>query len=115
MNGQLRASHLILSADLIYSTWQAFSYALLVDSPLPSYIDFRHVNFLQPSLTSPRDTTAEDCAPVRDESAERVSLNRRVHMPIEEPNALVQVAETNQDAAMVTRRKMTIDWFIPGT
>ena len=36
-------------------------------------------------------------------------------MSIEVPNALVQVAETNQDAAMVTRWKMTIDWFIPGT
>ena len=36
-------------------------------------------------------------------------------MPIEAPDAFVQVAETNQDATMVTRRKMTIDWFIPGT
>ena len=48
---QLRASHLILGVDPVYSTWQAFSQALLVDSPLLSYIDVRHANFLPPRLT----------------------------------------------------------------
>ena len=51
-DGQLRASHLILGVDLVYSTWQAFSQALLVDSPLLSYINVRHANFLPPSLTT---------------------------------------------------------------
>ena len=38
-DGQLRASHLILGVDPVYSTWQSFSYALLVDSLLLSYIE----------------------------------------------------------------------------
>ena len=70
-NEQLQASHLILGVDPVYTTWQAFSQALLVDNPLFSYIDIRHANFLPPSLTigeardlSPRYTTAEDRAPV---------------------------------------------------
>ena len=77
---KLRTSHLILSVDLVYTTWQAFSLALLVDSPLLSYIDVRHTNFLLPSLTTgeaqdlgPRYITIEDRAPIPDESAEHVS------------------------------------------
>ena len=50
-DGQLQASHLILDVDPMYSTWQTFSQALLVDSPLLSYIDVRHENFLPPQLT----------------------------------------------------------------
>ena len=64
----------------MYKTWQPFSQALLVDSLLLSYIDVQHANFLPLSLTigeardlGPHYTTAEDIAPVRDESAERVS------------------------------------------
>ncbi|KAL0000447.1 hypothetical protein SO802_014228 [Lithocarpus litseifolius] len=78
----------------------SFSQAFLVDSPLLSYIDVRHANFLPPSLTvgeardlGPRYTTAEDLAPVRDESAERVSQSRKAHIPVEEPDAPVQVAK----------------------
>ena len=48
---QLRASHLILEVESVYSTWQSFKQALLVDSPLLSYIDVQHANFLQPKLT----------------------------------------------------------------
>ena len=103
MNRQLQASHLILGVDTVYSTWQAFSQALLVDSPLPSYIDVRHANFLPPSLTTdeawdlgPKYTTIEDRAPVRDESAECVSLSYRVHVPVEAQDALAQVAELAQ-------------------
>ena len=80
----------------MYSTWQSFSRALLVDSSLFSYIDVRHANFLPPSLTtgeaqdlSPRYTTAKDLALVRDESAERVSQSRNAHIPVEGPNTLV--------------------------
>ena len=50
-DGQLRASHLILSVDSVYSTWQPFSQTLIVDSPLLSYIDVRHANFLPPNFT----------------------------------------------------------------
>ena len=47
---QLRASHLILGVDPVYSTWQAFSQALIVDSPFLSYIDVQHTNFLPPNF-----------------------------------------------------------------
>ena len=38
-DGQLRVSHLILGCTFIYKTWQPFIQALVVDSPLLSYID----------------------------------------------------------------------------
>ena len=79
-DGQLRASHLILEVEPIYSTWQSFKQALLVDSPLLSYIDVRYANFLPPKLTTgevrefeKRYTCSDKLAPLRDESAERVS------------------------------------------
>ena len=81
---QLRVSHLNLRVDLVYSTWQAFSHALLVDSPLLSYIDVRHVNFLPPKFTvgeahdlGLQYTCLDELAPIRDESTERVSQRRR--------------------------------------
>ena len=54
----------------------------------------------------------EDLALVRDESAERVSQSRREHIPIEGNEGQVQavepeVAEGEQGAKMVTRRKLT--------
>lgn len=71
---QLRASHLILNCNPVYTTWQPFGSALLVDNPLLSYIDIRHANFLPPSLTvgeardlGPKYITIEDLALVRDE------------------------------------------------
>ena len=64
-----------------------------MDSPLLFYIDVWHANFLPPPLTvkeaqdlSPKYTTAEDCAPVRDESVEQ-SQSYTVHVPIEEQEA----------------------------
>ena len=79
-DGQLRASHLILGVELVYSTWQSFKQALLVDSPLLSYIDVWYANFLPPKLTTgevrefgKRYTCSDKLAPLRDESAERVS------------------------------------------
>ena len=79
-DGQLRASHLILDCASVYKTWQPFSQALLVDSPLLSYIDVWHTNLLPPQLTvgEARDlglqyTTIKDRALVRDASAELVS------------------------------------------
>ena len=102
-----------------------------MDSPLLSYIDVWHANFLPPSLTvgeardlDPRYTTANSIAPVRDDSAERVSQSRRVHIAVGEPKALVQVAEpavielvnsseteVGQGKEMVTRYTLTIDRF----
>ena len=79
-NGQVRVSYLILGINPVYTTWQNFSQALLVDSPLLSYIDVRHANLLPPFLTigeardlGPRYITADELAPVRDASANLVS------------------------------------------
>ncbi|XP_050266570.1 uncharacterized protein LOC126710237 [Quercus robur] len=83
-DGQLRASHLILGVEPVYSTWQPFKQALIVDSPLLSYIDVRYVNFLPPKLTTGearefgrRFTCADELAPLRDESAEKASRRLR--------------------------------------
>jgi len=125
----------------VYSTWQSFSQALIVDSPLLSYIDVRHVNFLPPNFTkgeardlSLRYTCSDELAPIKDESAEAASryLQERAHEAIQhevvpaKPENLVQVAV--QEAAessdssrthsvpkdMVTRRTLTVSRFIPG-
>ena len=94
-NGQLQASHLILGLEPVYSTWQAFRQALLVDSPFLSYIDVRHANFLPLRLTvgeahdlSPHYTCSDKLAPIRDESTERVSHRRRelMHQQVEQGN-----------------------------
>ena len=140
-DGQLRASHLILGVDPVYSTWQPFSQALIVDSPLLSYIDVRHVNFLPPNFTvgeardlDPRYTCSNELAPIRDESAVAASkyLWERAHKAVQrevvtaEPENPIQVAA--QEAAkssdssqthsvpedMVTRKTLTISRFIPG-
>ena len=106
-DGQLRASHLILGVDPVYSTWQSFSQAFLVDSPLLSYIDVRYSNFLPPKFTvgEARDLCRcyiclDELAPIRDESAELASRRPRelAHKAIqqEEPaeqEALVQEVE----------------------
>ena len=113
------------------SFWKPFSQAISLDSPLLSYIDVRHANFLPPSLTTgeaqdlgPRYITTKDLAPLRDELVERVSraLKEQGHVLIEENEGQVQAApaqaakpreeEEDQDKAMVTRRKMTIDRFL---
>ena len=79
----------------MYSTWQAFGQALLVDSPFLSYIDVRHANFLPPRLTvgeahdlGPHNTCSDELAPIKDESAERVSRRRRelAHQQVEQGN-----------------------------
>jgi len=91
-DGQLRVSHLILGVDPVYSTWQAFSQALLVDNPLLSYIDVRHANFLPPRFTvgEARDlglryTCSDELALIWDKSAKRVSRCRQeqAHMPVQ--------------------------------
>lgn len=47
-DGQLRESHLILGCTPVYTTWQPFGPALLVDNPLLSYIDVRLSNLFPP-------------------------------------------------------------------
>ena len=140
-DGQLRASHLILGVDPVYSTWQPFSQAILVDSPLLSYIDVWHANFLPPSITigesrdlGPQYTCSDKLAPMKDESAEVASrrFQELAHEAVQreaiqaKPANPVQVA--TQAAAepsdssrihsapeeMVTRRTLTVSHFIPG-
>ena len=116
-----------------------------------SYIDVRHANFLPPKLTigearglGKRYTYSDELAPLRDESAERVSrrLQELAHEAIQEevlvqgfaypedpvePEAPIEEAEhfavdiTNLSATdsflgedMVTWKTMTIDRFVPG-
>ena len=81
---QLHSSHLILGVDPVYSTWQAFSQALIVDNSLLSYINIRHTNFLPPNFTvgEARDiglryTCTDELAPIRDESAKVASPNKK--------------------------------------
>ena len=71
-----------------------------MDSPLLLYIDVRHANLLPPSLMvgEARDlglryTTADSLAPIRDALVDLVSQSCRVHIPIEELEGLIQVAE----------------------
>ena len=92
-DGQHRASHLIHNCDLVYFTWQSFIQALLWIAYFYHTSTFE-TNFLSPSLTigeardlSPRYTTTEDLAPVRDESVEHMSQSRKVHVPIEQLEA----------------------------
>ena len=139
-DGQLRASHLILGVEPVYSTWQNFKQALLVDSPLLSYINVRYASFLPSKLTTGEArefgrcfTCSDELAPLRDESAERVSrrLRELAHKAIQqedpvqeqaqpknppaEPEQPATEAEDNQPGEnMVSRRVMTIDRFVPG-
>ena len=83
-NGQLRVSHLILRLKPVYSTWQAFRQALLVNSPFLSYIDVRYANFLLLRLTvgeardlGPHYICSDELVPIRDESVEHVSRRRQ--------------------------------------
>ena len=76
----------------MYSTWQPFGQALLVDSPLLFYIDVWHANLLPLKFTigEARDigwryTCLDELAPIRDETAELVSriLRERAHKAIQ--------------------------------
>ena len=89
----------------MYSTWQPFGQALLVDSPLLSYINVWHTNFLPPRFTvgeardlGRRYTCLDDLAPLWDESAECVSqcLRELAYMLVE-PEAPVQEALTTPE------------------
>ena len=144
-DGQLRALHLILGVEPVYSTWQNFKQALLVDSPLLSYIDVRYANFLPPKLTTGEErefgrrfTCSDELAPLRDESAERVSrrLRELAHEAIQQEDPVQEQPQPENPSAepqqpvieaaalsakdiqpggrMVSRKVMTIDRFVPG-
>ena len=144
-DGQLRASHLILGVEPVYSTWQNFKQALLVNIPLLSYIDVRYANFLPPKLTTGEArefgrcfTCSDELAPLRDESAERVSrcLREFAHEaiqqegpvqeqqqpenpPVEPQQPVIEAAALLAEAIqpggrMVSRKVMTIDRFVLG-
>ena len=98
----------------------------LVSRPLLSYIDVRHANFLPSRLTvgevrdlGPCYTCLDELAPIRDESAERVSRHRRelVHQQVEQENPPPAEPEAFAWAKskMVTRRVMSISRFVPDT
>ena len=94
----------------------------------------RHAILLPSQLTvseawdlGPQYTTVEDLTLVRDTLAELVSQSRKVHVPVEELKAQVPTAEqvvaesvnsseveVGLEEEMVTRRTLTIDWFLPG-
>ena len=125
----------------MYSTWQPFGQALLVDSSLFSYIDVRHANFLLPNFTigeardiSRRYTCSNELAPIRDETTELASrhLQERAHEVVQreavpaEPKAPTQ--EAKQEAVessdsskthsihgeeMVTHKTLIVCRFIP--
>lgn len=72
--------------------WQPFGQALLMDSPLLSYIDVWHPNFFPSNLTvgeardfSPWIVRAESLELVSDKSTNLVSQNSIVHRPVGEP------------------------------
>ena len=124
----------------MYSTWQPFDQALIMDNHFLSYIDVRYTNFLplnhivgKARDIGPRYTCLDELAPIRDESAEVASrylwecayeaVQREV-VPAK-PKAPTQEAEQevveSSDSSrtqsvlkeMVTRRTLTISRFIP--
>ena len=93
----------------VYSTWQPFKQALLVDSPLLSYIDVWYVNFLPPKLTTGearefvrRFTCSDELAPLRDESVERASRRLReiAHEAIQQEDQVQQQPDPENPATV---------------
>ena len=111
-----------------------------MDSPLLSYIDVQHSNFLPPKFTVGEArglgrcyTCSDELAPIRNEFAELASrrLRELAHKAIQqeepaEPEALVQeakhaAAESSGSSKthpacgeeMVTCKTLSISWFIP--
>ena len=118
-DGQLRVSHLILGVEPVYSTWQPFRQALLVDSPVLSYIDVWHANFLLPRLTigeardlSKRYTCSDELAPLQDKFVERASqrLQELAHKAIHE--ALVQEPAHPKDPVEAEAPTMEAEQFV---
>ena len=134
-DGQLQASHLILSCTVAYTNFQDPRQALTVGSPLLSYLDVRLHNFLPPGLTvsearrlGPRQVKAGSLFPVRDGLADTIFYGRAEHILIEEPHEEAQVADQvkvksvssseetdteDPEDEMVVQQTMTVDRFFP--
>ena len=127
-DGQLRASHLILGIKPVYSTWQNFKQALLVDNPLLSYIDVRYANFLSPKLTTGeardfglRFTCSDELASLRDESAERVPqrLRELAHEAIQQEGPIQEQPQpenppTEPQQPVVEAAALSVEAIQPG-
>lgn len=134
-DGQLRASQLILGCTPVYTRYQDPGQALTVGSPLLSYLDVRHKGFLPLGLTlgeawnlGPRLIKLGLLVPVKDESANTVFHSRAKHIPVEDLQDEVRVAEPvkaklvasleadieDLGHKMVVHWNMTADRFLPG-
>ena len=107
-DGQLRASHLILGCVPSYTSYQDSSSALIVGSPLLSYLDIRLQGFLPKGLTTsearhlgPRLVRQDSLEPIRDGSRDNVFQGRAVYIPVEAPILEDPVAE-----ALLLRTKL---------
>ena len=118
-DGQLRASHLILSCVSSYTSYQDSLGALTVGSPLLSYLGVWLPEFLPHRLTSgearhqgPRIVRESLLESVCDDSGDMVFHGRVVHIPVEAltVDALVP---TNPTTWMVQWCNMALErWFL---
>lgn len=113
-DGQLKASHPILSYIPFYISYQDPRFALIVDSPLLLYVQICLPRFLPKSLIvgearerGPWFIIEGSLMPVRDGSTNLVFHGRAEHIPIEDPIVL----ELAND--MVQRCNMSLEcWFL---
>lgn len=131
---QLKASHLILCVTPVYTNYQSSRKALIVGSPLLSYINVWHRGFFPRRLTvgepwdlGPRLIRVGSLVPTRDGSANTVFQGRVVHTPVEEQRKEVPTTEQtevdsidslgaeakNTENEMVFHRNMTTNYFLP--
>nr|POF00389.1 hypothetical protein CFP56_75797 [Quercus suber] len=131
-DGQLRASHLILECIPSYTSYQDLGQALIVGSPLLSYLDVCLRCFLLRGLTlgeaqrlGPRQIREGSLLLVKDSSVDRVFHGRVEHILVEEPAAAVFIPVANpilveetesdkSDTEMVVWKKMIADHYLPG-
>ena len=114
-DGQLRASHPILSCVPSYTSYQDPRSTLTVGSPLMSYIDIRLPRFLPRGLTvgeaqerGPRFIRKDSLVPARDGLVDLVFHGKFEHIPIEDPI----IPELAKD--MVQRGNMSLERWFPG-
>ena len=90
-DGQLRASHLILSVTSVYTSYQSSGQDLTVGSPLLSFIDVQCRGFFPSRLTvgeawelDPRLIRVGSLVPARDGSIDTVFQGQVAHTSVEE-------------------------------
>ena len=91
---------MILGCVPSYTSYQDSSSALIVGSPLLSYLDIRLQGFLPKGLTTsearhlgPRLVRQDSLEPIRDGSRDNVFQGRAVYIPVEAPILEDPVAE----------------------